>query len=122
MRSIPFSLKEYSSAWMLLFTPSTGMYVCTYMYVCGMWRSSKVMKHVVEALGRSKGPDLDRVAVSMVDVATKVGSEDAVSVCVCVCILHINRPGLNHTQLCSTTRLPNRCLVTKSYKDRRATS
>lgn len=34
---------------------------------------------MVEALGYSKGLDLDRVAISMVDVATKVGSEDAVS-------------------------------------------
>lgn len=40
---------------------------------------SKVMTHVVDALGRDKGPDLDRIALAMVDVATKVGSDEAVS-------------------------------------------
>lgn len=33
----------------------------------------------MEALGYSKDLDLDRVSISMVDIATKVGSEDAVS-------------------------------------------
>lgn len=37
------------------------------------------MRHVVDALGGDKGPDLDRIALAMVDVATKVGSDDAVS-------------------------------------------
>lgn len=40
--------------------------------------SDKVMTHVVDALGPGKGPDLDRIAVTMVDVATKVGSDEAV--------------------------------------------
>lgn len=39
----------------------------------------KVMTHVVDALGRDKGPDLDRIALAMVDVSTKVGSDEAVS-------------------------------------------
>ncbi|CAM9170022.1 unnamed protein product, partial [Hapterophycus canaliculatus] len=38
----------------------------------------QVMRHVVDALGSDKGPDLDRIALAMVDVATKVGSDDAV--------------------------------------------
>lgn len=39
----------------------------------------QVMTHVVDALGPGKGPDLDGIALSMVDVATKVHSDDAVS-------------------------------------------
>ncbi|CAM9530691.1 unnamed protein product [Ectocarpus sp. 12 AP-2014] len=39
----------------------------------------QVMTHVVDALGRDKGPDLDRIALAMVDVSTKVGSDEAVS-------------------------------------------
>lgn len=39
----------------------------------------KVMTHVVDALGSDKGQDLDRIALAMVDVATKVGSDEAVS-------------------------------------------
>lgn len=39
----------------------------------------KVMTHVVDALGSEKGPDLDRIALAMVDVATMVGSDEAVS-------------------------------------------
>lgn len=39
----------------------------------------KVMTHVVDALGPDKGPDLDRIALAMVDAATKVGSDEAVS-------------------------------------------
>lgn len=38
----------------------------------------KVMTHVVDALSSGKGPDLDRTALIMVDVATKVGSDEAV--------------------------------------------
>lgn len=37
------------------------------------------MTHVVDALGSDKGPDLDRIALAMVDVATKVDSDEAVS-------------------------------------------
>lgn len=37
------------------------------------------MTHVVDALGSDKGPDLDRIALAMVDVATKIGSDEAVS-------------------------------------------
>lgn len=37
------------------------------------------MAHVVDALGGDKGPDLDRIALAMVEVATKVGSDEAVS-------------------------------------------
>lgn len=37
------------------------------------------MTHVVDALGSDKGPDLDRIALAMVEVATKVGSDEAVS-------------------------------------------
>lgn len=39
----------------------------------------KVMAHVLDALGSDKGTDLDRIALAMVDVATKVGSDEAVS-------------------------------------------
>eukprot|EP00752_Nemacystus_decipiens_P012244 g10853.t1 len=38
----------------------------------------QVMTHVVDALGSDKGPDLDRIALAMVDVATKVGSDEAI--------------------------------------------
>lgn len=38
-----------------------------------------MMTHVVEALGSSKGPELDTAAVTMVDVATNVGSDESVS-------------------------------------------
>ncbi|CAM9383693.1 unnamed protein product [Ectocarpus sp. 4 AP-2014] len=38
----------------------------------------QVMTHVVDALGRDKGPDLDRIALAMVDVSTKVGSDEAI--------------------------------------------
>lgn len=38
----------------------------------------QVMTHVVDALGAGKGNELDQVCLSMVDVATKVGSEEAV--------------------------------------------
>lgn len=40
----------------------------------------KVMTHVVDALGPDKGPDLDSIALAMVDAATKVDSDEAVSV------------------------------------------
>ncbi|CAM9704986.1 unnamed protein product [Pylaiella littoralis] len=38
----------------------------------------RVMTHVVDALGPDKGPDLDRIALAMVDAATKVGSDEAI--------------------------------------------
>ena len=39
----------------------------------------QMMTHVVDALGSNKGPDLDRAALTMVDVATNVGSDESVS-------------------------------------------
>ncbi|CAM9705097.1 unnamed protein product, partial [Laminaria digitata] len=38
----------------------------------------QMMTHVVDALGSGKGPDLDRAALTMVDVATNVGSDESV--------------------------------------------
>lgn len=38
------------------------------------------MTHVVDALGPGKGPDLDQIALAMVEAATKVDSAEAVSV------------------------------------------
>lgn len=37
------------------------------------------MAHVVDALGAGKGSEVDQVCLAMLDVATKVGSAEAVS-------------------------------------------
>lgn len=50
------------------------------------------MTHVVDALGRDKGPDLDRIALAMVDVATKVGSDEAVSITGGISISSLTNP------------------------------